>query len=78
MYKKQENWHKFYVFVTILQRFSSLTSLMSFIMDVSAQNYQSEHFDCAKEFSFRKSDLSPRGEIQRVRRKIFFQFLENP
>ena len=32
--------------------------LMSILMHVSAQNLQSEHFDCAKEFVFRKSDSS--------------------
>ena len=31
---------------------------MSFLTHVSAQNVQSEHFDCAKEFAFRQSDLS--------------------
>ena len=30
---------------------------MSFLMHVSPQNFQSEHFDCAKEFAFRKSAL---------------------
>ena len=32
--------------------------LIQFLTHISAQNCQSEHFDCAKEFTFRKSALS--------------------
>ena len=32
-------------------------AFMLFLMHDSAQNFQSEHFDCAREFAFRKSDI---------------------
>ena len=36
-------------------KFSSLHILMSFLTCMSAQNVQSEHFECAKELASRKS-----------------------
>ena len=30
---------------------------MTFLMHTSVQNFQSEHFDCAKEFALRKSGV---------------------
>ena len=35
--------------------------LISFLTHVSEQNCQSEHFDCANKFSFRKSDTGFAG-----------------
>ena len=41
--------------ITIWQGLSSFTCFMSFLLHVFAQNFQSDHIDCAKEFAFRKS-----------------------
>ena len=36
-------------------------TIMLVLMHVSAQNFQSAHFDCAKEFAIRKSDSGYQG-----------------
>ena len=39
---------------------------MSFITHVSVQTSQSEHFDCAKEFAFRKLDPTMMGPLDKI------------
>ena len=53
--QKEKNWHLFNVFVSIDKVFLVSHVFMSCLTHVSVQNFQSEHFDCAKELAFRKS-----------------------
>ena len=54
----RRNWQKCCIFTTINQCFLvSHVSYVVFLMHVSVEFFQSEHFDCAKKNPFRKSDL---------------------
>ena len=55
MNAKQENWHQIHVFVKLDKVFLVSHVFMSFLMHVSAQNCQSEQFECAEKFTFRQS-----------------------
>ena len=56
-----QNWNKTGTNFMYLSQFDkfffSCILFMSFLMHVSAQIFQSEHFECAKEFAFKKSAL---------------------
>ena len=54
--QNRRNWDIFHLFVTIWQSVLVLCVFMTFLTLVSAQNCQSEHFNCAKELAFRKSE----------------------